>query len=343
MATMPESSPTFIERRRPRRPACQAAQRRPRGRRDHALDAQPRSRLGGDSPLAAVVRRPSGEFLRDMGGRRHPAGGLGDDTLLGGERQRRSRATGPRPTLATLTRRGRPGSPPYDRRPTRRRSDDRLLGLARRDTPMVARQRQRFRRARPRRRRRHRGPDPRRARLQHRPLRRRRPRPHGRPLGREPRHEAAAEADRAFADGRTTSASKPKRASPSSKPASAPTSSAATPPPPPAASPASSPLESPTPPPLRRPGAEQDVWYVRGRDQGLNFDLEARSTSPASPATTPSTPTPRRRARRPRRRSRRSGRARAARRGWRRRSPPTAPRWRSGPASACRSTGRRRR
>ncbi len=26
-----------------------------------------------------------------------------------------------------------------------------------------------------------------------------------------------------------------------------------------------------------------------------------------------------------------------------RRSPPTAPRWRSGPASACRSTGRRRR
>ena len=35
--------------------------------------------------------------------------------------------------------------------------------------------------------------------------------------------------------------------------------------------------------------------------------------------------------------------ARAARRGWRRRSPPTAPRWRNGPASACRSTGRRRR
>ena len=32
--------------------------------------------------------------------------------------------------------------------------------------------------------------------------------------------------------------------------------------------------------------------------------------------------------------------ARAARRGWSRRSPPTAPRWRSGPASACRSTGR---
>ena len=32
--------------------------------------------------------------------------------------------------------------------------------------------------------------------------------------------------------------------------------------------------------------------------------------------------------------------ARAARRGWRRRSPPIAPRWRNGPASACRSTGR---
>ena len=31
---------------------------------------------------------------------------------------------------------------------------------------------------------------------------------------------------------------------------------------------------------------------------------------------------------------------RAGRRGWRRRSPPTAPRWRKGRASACRSTGR---
>ena len=38
-----------------------------------------------------------------------------------------------------------------------------------------------------------------------------------------------------------------------------------------------------------------------------------------------------------------SGSARAARRGWRRRSPPIAPRWRNGPASACRSTGPRRR
>ena len=36
----------------------------------------------------------------------------------------------------------------------------------------------------------------------------------------------------------------------------------------------------------------------------------------------------------------RSASGRAARRGWRRRSPPTAPRWRNGPASACRSTGR---
>ena len=35
--------------------------------------------------------------------------------------------------------------------------------------------------------------------------------------------------------------------------------------------------------------------------------------------------------------------ARAGRRGWRRRSRPIAPRWRNGPASACRSTGRRRR
>ena len=39
----------------------------------------------------------------------------------------------------------------------------------------------------------------------------------------------------------------------------------------------------------------------------------------------------------------RSGSGRAARRGWRRRSPPIAPRSRNGPASACRSTGRRRR
>ena len=37
--------------------------------------------------------------------------------------------------------------------------------------------------------------------------------------------------------------------------------------------------------------------------------------------------------------SRRSGSGRAGRRGWRRRSPPIAPRSRSGPASACRSTG----
>ena len=36
----------------------------------------------------------------------------------------------------------------------------------------------------------------------------------------------------------------------------------------------------------------------------------------------------------------RSASARAARRGWRRRSPPIARRWRNGPASACRSTGR---
>ena len=35
--------------------------------------------------------------------------------------------------------------------------------------------------------------------------------------------------------------------------------------------------------------------------------------------------------------------ARAGRRGWRRRSPPIARRWRNGPASACRSTGPRRR
>ena len=43
----------------------------------------------------------------------------------------------------------------------------------------------------------------------------------------------------------------------------------------------------------------------------------------------------------PRQRARgRSASGRAARRGWRRRSPPTAPRWRSGPASGCRSTGR---
>ena len=34
------------------------------------------------------------------------------------------------------------------------------------------------------------------------------------------------------------------------------------------------------------------------------------------------------------------GERRAGRRGWRRRSPPTAPRWRNAPASACRSTGR---
>ena len=39
----------------------------------------------------------------------------------------------------------------------------------------------------------------------------------------------------------------------------------------------------------------------------------------------------------------RSGSGRAGRRGWRRRSPPTARRWRSGPASGCRSTGRGRR
>ena len=38
-----------------------------------------------------------------------------------------------------------------------------------------------------------------------------------------------------------------------------------------------------------------------------------------------------------------SASARAARRGWRRRSPPIARRWRNAPASACRSTGRRRR
>ena len=42
-------------------------------------------------------------------------------------------------------------------------------------------------------------------------------------------------------------------------------------------------------------------------------------------------------------RSGHSGSARAARRGWRRRSPPIVPRWRNGPASACRSTGPRRR
>ena len=40
---------------------------------------------------------------------------------------------------------------------------------------------------------------------------------------------------------------------------------------------------------------------------------------------------------------RRSASARAARRGWRRRSPPIGRRWRNGPASACRSTGPRRR
>ena len=39
----------------------------------------------------------------------------------------------------------------------------------------------------------------------------------------------------------------------------------------------------------------------------------------------------------------RSASARAARRGWRRRSPPIARRWRNGRASACRSIGRRRR
>ncbi len=41
-----------------------------------------------------------------------------------------------------------------------------------------------------------------------------------------------------------------------------------------------------------------------------------------------------------RRARRRSASGRAARRGWRRRSPPIARRWRSGRASACRSTGR---
>ena len=42
-------------------------------------------------------------------------------------------------------------------------------------------------------------------------------------------------------------------------------------------------------------------------------------------------------------RSRRSASGRAGRRGWRRRSRPIARRWRNGRASACRSTGRRRR
>ena len=86
---------------------------------------------------------------------------------------------------------------------------------------------------------------------------------------------------------------------------------------------------------------EQATWHQRGRDQGLNFDLEV-SIELAHAAQS--------RARNADERGRalnnlgialrRSGSARAARRGWRRRSPPTAPRWRSGPASACRSTGR---